>query len=312
MACAAGCSKRSVSSQRRCPQRPVPPVVGDAAPQQQLREAVARPRAVGHGVLARAAEVAHRLLVDGRGMHRREQVRAQQRGELPCVAAVGLDAVAGPPRDQRRRDHPAFDACGLELALQREAPRPRLVAGHDRPRRHAPQALREPLHRLRLVRQLPLLGPSALRRQHRHVDRPRVCIHPCICGSHLPDRLPFVCGSAALASVTREFADSEPVTPYGLGEPLLPRQPPESGAHRKHHYNANCLFESTSHGVAEGHPYPSRQAARSQRERGAQRAGAGVWRARDAGSRVIVWSRNGVGDSPVGCAQNCRLTHSVK
>ena len=65
------------------PQRPVPAVVGDAAPQQQLRQAVARPRAVGHGVLARPAEVAHHLLIDGRRMHRREQVRAQQLGELP-------------------------------------------------------------------------------------------------------------------------------------------------------------------------------------------------------------------------------------
>ena len=50
-------------------------------------------------------------------MHRREQVRAQQLGELPGVAAVGLDAVAGPPGDERRRDHLAFDALGLELAL---------------------------------------------------------------------------------------------------------------------------------------------------------------------------------------------------
>ncbi len=33
------------------------------------------------------------------------------------------------------------------------------------------------------------IGPLRPRRQHRHVDRPRVCIHPCICGSHLPDRL---------------------------------------------------------------------------------------------------------------------------
>ena len=118
-------------------------------------------------------------------------------GQLPGVAAVGLDAVAGPPGDQRRRDHPAFDAFGLELALQREATRTGLVAGHDRPRRHALQALRKPLHRPRLVRQLPLLGPSALRRQHRDPDRRCVCIHPCVCGSHLPDRLPFVCGSVA-------------------------------------------------------------------------------------------------------------------
>ena len=105
---------------------------------------------------------------------------------------------------------------GLELALQREAPRPRLVARHDRPRRHALQALREPLHRPPLVRQLPLLGLPRSRRQHRDPDRRSVCIHPRVCGTHLHDRLPFVCGSAALASVTREFADSEPVTPYGL------------------------------------------------------------------------------------------------
>ena len=59
------------------------------------------------------------------------------------------------------------DAFGLELALQREAAWPGLVAGHDRPRRHALQALRGPLHRAQLVRQLPLLGPLGPRRQHR-------------------------------------------------------------------------------------------------------------------------------------------------
>ena len=93
------------------------------------------------------------------GVHRRAQVRAQQLGQLPGVVAVGLDAVAGPLRDQRRRDHLALDAFGLELALQREAARTGLVAGHDRPRRHALQALCEPLHRAQLVCQLPLLGP---------------------------------------------------------------------------------------------------------------------------------------------------------
>ena len=50
-------------------------------------------------------------------MHYRQQVRAQQCGQLARVAAVGLDAVARLAWDQRRRDHPAFDALGHELAL---------------------------------------------------------------------------------------------------------------------------------------------------------------------------------------------------
>ena len=116
-------------------------------------------RAVGHGVLARPADVAHRLLVGSRGMHDRQQVRAQQLRQLAHVAAVGLHAVPGPPGDQRRRDHPAFDARGLELALQREAARTGLVARYHRTCCRTLQALREPLHRPRLVRQLPFLGP---------------------------------------------------------------------------------------------------------------------------------------------------------
>ena len=65
-------------------------------------------------------------------VHLGEQVRAQQLRQLARVAAVGLDADARPTRDQRRRDHAALDALGLEPALQREARRARLVAGHDR------------------------------------------------------------------------------------------------------------------------------------------------------------------------------------
>ena len=73
-------------------------------------------------------------------MHHCQQPRSQQLRELPRVASVGLHAIAGPARDQRRRDHLAVDALGLEPTLQREAAGPGLVAGDDRARRRALEA----------------------------------------------------------------------------------------------------------------------------------------------------------------------------
>ena len=91
-----------------------------------------------------------------------------------------------------RRDHLAFDACGLELALQREAAR--ASPGAMRSRRCASRFTERGSCASCHSSDRP---PSALRRQYPHLDRRGVCIHPYICGSHLLDRLPFVCGSVA-------------------------------------------------------------------------------------------------------------------
>ena len=69
---------------------PVPLLVAEAAAQQQLREPVLRPRAVGHRVLARPGGVAHRLLVRRGRMDLGDQTRPKQFCQIWCVAAVGL------------------------------------------------------------------------------------------------------------------------------------------------------------------------------------------------------------------------------
>ena len=48
--------------------------------------------------------------------------------QLASVAAVRLDAIAGPTGNQRRRDHLARDPLLCERPLQLEATRPGLVA----------------------------------------------------------------------------------------------------------------------------------------------------------------------------------------
>ena len=63
---------------------PVPHVVAEAAAQQQFREPVLRPRAVGHRVVARPGEVAHRLLVRRGRMDLGEQTRPQQFCQISC------------------------------------------------------------------------------------------------------------------------------------------------------------------------------------------------------------------------------------
>ena len=58
-----------------------------------------------HGVGARAAQVAHGLVVGIRHVHRRQLPRAVQARQLQRVAPVGLDALAAPARGNERRGH---------------------------------------------------------------------------------------------------------------------------------------------------------------------------------------------------------------
>jgi hypothetical protein len=68
------------------------------------QQPVARPQLAGLGVVAGADEIAQRLARLVGDPDRGEIAGAQQPGELGRVPAVGLHPVAGPGRDERRRD----------------------------------------------------------------------------------------------------------------------------------------------------------------------------------------------------------------
>src|SRR5712691_808318 len=83
------------------------------------------------GGLAGATEIAQRFVLDGGDVDGVEVTGAQQAGELDGIAAVGLDAVAGLFRDERRGDDQAGDAAAREVAIQNVAAGAGLIGDHE-------------------------------------------------------------------------------------------------------------------------------------------------------------------------------------
>ncbi len=101
----------------------------DAAVAQQLLEhAVTRrgPRAAN--VVAAPEQVTQSLKLGRRRQNEAQQAGAMQPDELLGVTPVGLDAIAGPDRDQRRRDDVARHPDLRQQPPQREPAGPRLIA----------------------------------------------------------------------------------------------------------------------------------------------------------------------------------------
>ena len=97
--------------------------------QQELAEPVPRPGEVFDHVGSGAAQVPHRLLLDGGDADTDQLAGAMQPGQPAAVPPVGLDLVARCPRDQRRGDHLAADPHALHQPGQLEASRAGLIAG---------------------------------------------------------------------------------------------------------------------------------------------------------------------------------------
>ena len=82
--------------------RPVLARVVQAAPQQQLAEAMATPLQILARVIARPRQIAHGLVGRRRRLHDRQQPRAPELGQLAGIAAIRLHALARLARHQRR------------------------------------------------------------------------------------------------------------------------------------------------------------------------------------------------------------------
>src|SRR5512141_737088 len=108
---------------------PVVAVAEDAAmADEELREPMARWGEVLADILARADEIADRLLVGGRNGDHGELAGAIQASELPGVAAVGLHAVRRLHGDEGRGHDLAGDPHLRQLPIDLVPTGPRLVA----------------------------------------------------------------------------------------------------------------------------------------------------------------------------------------
>lgn len=151
------------------PRGPGAPVaVYPVVAEQELRKAMAGPQDVLAEVLARADEVADRLLLRRRDADAGELAGAQQPGELAGVATVGLHPDPGADRDESGRDDAAVDAERGKGPLQAVPGGSRLVADPHRPR--ILPAPHEPAHRLRGIRDLILVGELGPGSQERDAD----------------------------------------------------------------------------------------------------------------------------------------------
>src|SRR3954451_23843874 len=103
---------------------------------------MARAHEIHADVLARADQVAQRLLIRPGDPDRVQLAGPQQPRQVLGVAAVGLDPVARRPRDLARRAHHTADAALLERARQPIARRARLIRHPHRPREPRAQAHR--------------------------------------------------------------------------------------------------------------------------------------------------------------------------
>jgi hypothetical protein len=88
----------------------------DVVAQQQRLQPVARLALHRYRIFARAHQIAQRLVGRLGHVDRRQLSRAGQARELDRVARVGLDALAGLLRRQRRRNHPTL-YVGLQPAM---------------------------------------------------------------------------------------------------------------------------------------------------------------------------------------------------
>jgi hypothetical protein len=144
-----------------------------AVAQQLLGDPVARRGARPAQVLAGPDMVTQPLLL-GRGrLNEGELAGAVEAHQLLGVAAVGLDAIAGPDRHQRRRDHIAGNPHAREQPKQVVTARPRLVRDGQTVR--AAEPVEQTPHR-----PLGVLNPRHLRRAARrrqHAGHERVLVH---------------------------------------------------------------------------------------------------------------------------------------
>jgi len=98
-------------------------------PQQKLTQTMLGAEFVDLGIRSRSHQVTECLVLPIGHPDRRQIATPQQTRKLEGIPSIGLDLVAWPNWDERRRNNDALDAHFRQLPMQRIARRPRLV-GH--------------------------------------------------------------------------------------------------------------------------------------------------------------------------------------
>ena len=108
---------------------------GKAAPvaEQEVRQAMPSAQEIGANIFTTAQEVARRLFLVAGNVNGGERPRPMEHRELTGIAAVGFDAIARSPGNQRGGNHVTGNLVGGKCALQLEAARPGFIAAAHRP-----------------------------------------------------------------------------------------------------------------------------------------------------------------------------------
>ena len=109
--------------------------------------------------------------------------------ELPGIATVRLDAVAGLAWDQGRRNDVAAQPAEMQLTVQGVAARPRFVATLNGPRRKTGQLPAQPFDGPRLIGDSPGRWRALMADQHRNGEIFLVRVNAYVGDSLLHDRL---------------------------------------------------------------------------------------------------------------------------
>ncbi len=143
-----------------------PVVEADAVAQQQLAEPVAAAHQVDADGLARADEIAQRLLFATGNADGMQLAGQHQPDQQLGVAAVGPDTITGRPGDLARRCDDALHAASMQLAREPVPRRPGLVGRTHRARQPGAQPGR--LHHVTGQREEPQLPGRGI--EHRRHD----------------------------------------------------------------------------------------------------------------------------------------------
>jgi hypothetical protein len=124
---------------------PVAPAVVQTATQEQLAQPMTTSLEIFTRIIAGATQVADGFLFRRRRPDLRQESRAQQLGELPGVAAIRFDPLAGFARDECRRDDLAESRAASSSAVATHTRRAQLRNTHapapaPRARASAPSA----------------------------------------------------------------------------------------------------------------------------------------------------------------------------
>src|ERR1019366_4155521 len=125
-------------------------------------------------ILARASEIANRLVRRIWNPDGAQLTRSRELGQAQAIAAVGLDPIARALRNQRRCNHLAVIAASRKLALQAVASGPGLI---DHLHLSWRTVAREPLDELSHVMPDAAYQPRRRSTGLRHCHRDAVLVH---------------------------------------------------------------------------------------------------------------------------------------